>query len=139
MACNDIVLTGSFNGWKSNAAECVKVEPVEGFDGWYVGAFDPEDEPDPEKGIQAKPIMLDVDGNFYWDYQVGAATAIRGGVQVVQGVYAGEIDLNNYGNDYPNVFNKCSWMQLRRLSIRFRPTPSASRLLKKLSTRSLPV
>ena len=74
MACNDIVLTGSFNGWKSNAAECVAVEPVEGYDGWYVGSFEPEDEPDWEKGIQAKPVMLNEDGNFYWDYQVGAAT-----------------------------------------------------------------
>ena len=111
MACNDIVLTGSFNGWKSAAAECVAVDPVDGFDGWYVGVFSPEDEPDAEKGIQAKPVMLDVDGNFNWEYQIGAATAIRGGVQVVQGAYAGEIDLINFGTDAPNVFTVDAWKQ----------------------------
>ena len=92
MNCNNIVLTGSFNGWKSNAAECVAVEPVEGYDGWYVGSFEPEAEPSEADGICAKPIMLDVDGNFNWEYQIGAATYIRGGVQVVQGAYAGEIE-----------------------------------------------
>lgn len=111
MACNNIVLTGSFNGWKSNAAECVAVEPVEGYDGWYVGSFEPEAEPDATKGIQAKPIMLDIDGNFNWEYQVGAATAIRGGVTVVQGAYAGEIDMINYGTDAPNVFTVDAWKQ----------------------------
>ena len=95
MACNEMVITGSFNGWKSTAAECIPVEPVEGYDGWYVGSFEPEAEPDAEKGIQAKPVMLDVDGNFNWEYQIGAATAIRGGVQVVQGAYAGETLLRN--------------------------------------------
>jgi hypothetical protein len=111
MACNDIVVTGSFNGWSDNVASCVAVEPVEGYDGWYVCSFEPEAEPDAEKGVQAKPIMLDVDGNFNWSYQVGAATAIRGGVQVVQGAYAGEIDMINYGNDAPNVFTVDAWKQ----------------------------
>ncbi len=111
MACNNIVLTGSFNGWKTVPAECVAVEPVEGYDGWYVGSFEPEAEPDATKGIQAKPVMLDVDGNFNWEYQVGAATAIRGGVTVVQGAYAGEIDMINYGADAPNVFTVDAWKQ----------------------------
>ncbi len=111
MNCNDIVLTGSFNGWKSTAAECIPVEAVEGYDGWYVCSFEPEAEPDAEKGMQAKPIMLDVDGNFNWEYQIGAATAIRGGVQVVQGAYAGEIDMINYGADAPNVFTVDAWKQ----------------------------
>jgi len=111
MACNDIVLTGSFNGWKSSAADCVPFEPVAGYDGWYVASFTPESEPDAEKGIQAKPIMLDVDGQFNWDYQVGAATVIRGGVQVVSGAYAGEIDLINYGTDAPNVLTVDAWKQ----------------------------
>jgi hypothetical protein len=61
--------------------------------------------------MQAKPIMLDVDGNFNWEYQVGAATAIRGGVQVVQGAYAGEIDMITYGADAPNVFTIDGWKQ----------------------------
>jgi len=106
--CNNIVLTGSFNGWKSVASQCVAVEAVEGYDGWYVGSFAAEAEPDPERGIQAKPIMLDVDGNFNWEYQIGAATVIRGGVQVVDG-FAGEIDLINYGADAPNVFTVDAW------------------------------
>lgn len=111
MNCNNIVVTGSFNGWKSIAAECIPVEAVEGYDGWYVASFEPEAEPDATKGMQAKPIMLDVDGNFNWEYQVGAATAIRGGVQVVQGGYAGEIDMINYGADAPNVFTVDAWKQ----------------------------
>lgn len=111
MNCNNIVLTGSFNGWKSTAAECVAVEAVEGYDGWYVGSFEAEAEPDAEKGMQAKPVMLDVDGNFNWEYQIGAATAVRGGVQVVQGAYAGEIDMINYGADAPNVFTVEGWKQ----------------------------
>jgi hypothetical protein len=111
MACNDFVFTGSFNGWSSKPEECVKFEAVDGFDGWYVTSFEPEAEPDETKGMQGKPIMLDVDGNFNWEYQVGAATAIRGGVQVVQGAYAGEIDLINYGADAPNVFTVDAWKQ----------------------------
>lgn len=111
MNCNSIVLTGSFNGWKSVPAECVAVEAVEGYDGWYVGSFEAEAEPDAEKGMQAKPIMLDANGQFNWEYQVGAATAIRGGIQVVQGSYAGEVDLINYGADAPNVFTVDAWKQ----------------------------
>ena len=111
MDCNDIVLTGSFNGWKSTADECVKVEAVEGYDGWYVGSFEPEAEPDAYYGIQAKPVMLDVDGKFNWEYQIGAATAIRGGVQIVSGAYLGEIDMINYGTDAPNVFIVDAWKQ----------------------------
>lgn len=111
MNCNNIVVTGSFNGWSSTVAECVAVEAIEGYDGWYVASYEPEAEPDATKGIQAKPVMLDIDGNFNWEYQVGAATAIRGGVQVVQGSYAGEIDLINYGTDAPNVFTVDAWKQ----------------------------
>jgi hypothetical protein len=109
MACNDIVLTGSFNGWKGEASECIPCEPLEGYDGWYVVAYDPEDEPSESDGLCAKPVMLDVDGKFIWNYQVGAATVIRGGVQVVQGAYAGEIDLKHYGTDAPNVFTVDAW------------------------------
>ena len=111
MNCNDIVLTGSFNGWSTKIEDCVKVEAVEGYDGWYVASFEPEAEPDVEKGVQAKPIMTDIDGNFNWDYQVGTATKIRGGVEVVKGSFEGQIDLINYGIDAPNVFTVDSWLQ----------------------------
>ena len=115
MACNDFVFTGSFNSWSSKVEKCAMFKAVEGYDGWYVTSFEPEAEPDAEKGIQGKPIMLYVDGNgngnFVWDYQIGAATVIRGGVQVVQGAYAGEIDLINYGADAPNVLTVDAWKQ----------------------------
>ena len=115
MACYDIVLVGSFHADENKSwittpvADLPHFEPVENYDGWYVASFVPEAEPDAEKGMQAKPVMLDVDGNFNWSYQVGAATAIRGGVQVVQGAYAGEIDLINYGADAPNVLSVEAW------------------------------
>ena len=111
MACNDIVLTGSFNGWSSTVADCMKFMAIAGYDGWYVAAFDPEEEPDEVKGIQAKPIMLDVDGNFNWEYQIGAATVISGDVMAVSGAYAGEIDLLYYGTDEPNVYTVDAWKQ----------------------------
>ena len=110
MACNDIVVTGSFNGWSTNPVECLAVEAVEGYDGWYVCSFEPEAEPDATKGMQAKPVMLDVDGNFNWEYQVHDVTIIRGAVTVVAG-YSGEIDLINYGADAPNVFIVNEWKQ----------------------------
>ena len=109
--CNNIVLTGSFNGWSSALTDCPAAEAVEGYDGWYVVSFEAEAEPDAQKGMQAKPIMLAKNGTFNWDYQVGAATAIRGGVTVVQGAYAGEIDMINYGADAPNVFTVDAWKQ----------------------------
>ena len=114
MACNDIVLAGSFHkegtSWiTSPVSDLPHFEPVEGYDGWYVGSFEPEAEPSETDGICAKPVMLDVDGNFNWEYQIGAATAIRGGVTVVQGAYAGEIDMINYGADAPNVFTVDAW------------------------------
>ena len=115
MACNDIILAGSFHkegtSWiTSPVSDLPHFEPVEGYDGWYVASFEPEAEPDAEKGMQAKPVMLDVDGNFNWEFQVGAATVIRGGVQVVAG-FSGEIDLINYGADAPNVFTVDAWKQ----------------------------
>ena len=110
MVCNDIVLTGSFNGWSDKLENCKACEPLEGYDGWFVVAYDPEEEPDAEKGLQAKPILLDSEGNFNWDYQVGTATKIRGGVEVVQGGYEGQIDLIHYGTDAPNVFTVDTWL-----------------------------
>ena len=110
MACYDVVLTGKFNEWSDDASKCVKFVAVEGYDGWYVASFEPEAEPDPEKGIQAKPVMLDGDGNFNWAYQAGAATVIRGGVTVVSGL-PGEIDLVTYGTDAPNVYTVDAWKQ----------------------------
>ena len=111
MACYDAVLTGKFNGWSSEAAECEKFVAVEGFDGWYVASCEPVvDEDAPDKGVQAKPVMLDGDGKFNWAYQAGAATVIRGGVQVIEGL-PGEIDLVNYSTDVPNVYTVDAWKE----------------------------
>jgi len=108
MACYDVVLTGSFNRWMTTNEDCIPFEAVEGYDGWYVAAYEPEAEPDAAKGFQAKPIMKDGDGRITWAYQVGAVTLIRGGVQAVAG-YEGEIDLINYGTDAPNVYIIDAW------------------------------
>ena len=109
IACNDMVLVGSFNGWNATVSECPLFRPVAGYDGWYVTSFIPEDQPDATKGIQAKPVILDADGRFSWDYQVGAATVVRGDVMVVQGAYASELDLINYGTGAPNVLTIEAW------------------------------
>lgn len=108
MNCFDIVVTGSFNEWSSDLAKCLPVEAVEGYDGWYVVTYDPEEEPDAEKGIQAKPVMKGGDGTFNWSYQIGAATVIRGSVEIVAGL-PGEIDMIHYGTDAPNVFTVDEW------------------------------
>lgn len=115
MACYDVVFVGSFyadenKNWITTPVSALpKFEPVEGYDGWYVASYEPEAEPDTEKGLQGKPVMLDGDGMFNWAYQIGAATAIRGGVTVSKGKYEGEIDLINYSADAPNVFTVDSW------------------------------
>lgn len=75
MACNDIVLSGAFNNWSRTISECPVFKPVEGYDGWFVTSFKPETNPDAEKGIQAKPIILDVDGNP-WNTYTGANSNI---------------------------------------------------------------
>ena len=111
MACYDVVLTGTYNDWASDAAKCEKFVAVDGYDGWYVVGVD-DDGLDPEgkpyESLQEKPVMLDGDGKFSWDYQVGAATVIRGEVTVVEGL-PGEIDLKTYGTDAPNVFTVDAW------------------------------
>ena len=107
MDCNNKVLTGSFNGWSTT--NCPVFEAVEGYDGWYVASFEQEMEPDESKGMQAKPVMLSNSGAIDMNYQVGAATAIRGGVEVQQGAVAGEIELINYGADAPNVYFVDAW------------------------------
>ncbi len=103
MACNDIVFTGTYNSWASDAVSCTKFEAVEGYDGWYVVAFE-----DASDDVQGKPVMLDVDGAFNWIYQVGAVEVIRGNVTVVAG-YGTEIDLKTYSTDIPNVYAVTEW------------------------------
>lgn len=110
MACNTMVMTGTFNNWSSDAANCAELSPVKGYEGWYVTGFDAiVDETQPYYGVQAKPLILSPDGEFNWSYQVSAATVIRGDVQVVTGNFEGEVDLHNYGTSAPNVLVINAW------------------------------
>ena len=114
LKCYDIVFVGTYNDWNASASACKKFEPVENFDGWYVVAVDddglPEDpDKDPYADIEGKPVQLDANGDFSWDYQIGAATYIRGGAQIVEGGVAGEIDIKEYGTDAPNVYTVDGW------------------------------
>ena len=114
LKCADIVFVGTYNDWNASAAACKKFEPVENYDGWYVVAVDddgrPEDpEKDPYSDLEGKPVQLDVNGDFNWDYQVGAATYIRGGAQIVEGGIKGEIDIKQYTTDAPNVYTVDEW------------------------------
>ncbi len=103
MACYDVVFVGSYNNWSTDLSDCTKFEAVDGYDGWYVVAVDDESE-----DVQGKPVMLDVDGKFSWNYQIGAAEIIRGGVTIVEG-YPGEINLKTYSKDAPNVYAVTAW------------------------------
>ena len=109
IACNPIVFVGTYNNWAKgsgtveDAANCTQFEAIEGYDGWYVVAVDDETE-----SPEGKPVMLDASGAFNWQYQIGAATVIRGGVSVVAGL-PGEIDLKTYGKDAPNVYTVDAW------------------------------
>lgn len=109
MACYDIVFVGTYNNWAKgegkteDAKNCKKFVAIDNYDGWYAVAVDDESE-----SPEGKPLMLDIDGNFNWAYQVGAATVISGSVTVVAGL-PGEIDLKTYGKDAPNVFTVDAW------------------------------
>ena len=112
MNCYDVVLVGTYNDWTADAAQCAKFVAVEGYEDWYVVAVDDDGlnaKGEPYESLQEKPVMLDGDGKFSWDYQVGTATYIRGGVSIVEGGVPGEIDLKTYGTDAPNVFTVDSW------------------------------
>jgi len=109
MACNDIIFVGTYNNWgkgtgtKEDAANCVKFQPIDNYDGWYVVSV--EDETASPEG---KPLMLDGDGKFNWSYQIGDAAIERGAVTIVAGL-PGEIDLKTYGKDAPNVYYVNAW------------------------------
>ena len=92
-ACNDIVLIGTYVGWNSGA-ELEKFQAVEGFEGWYIAAWD---EVPGDDGVQAKPVQLDGSGNFSWDYQLGAdAELVRGVADILPG-NTNEVDIKNIG------------------------------------------
>lgn len=111
MACSEVVFVGTYNRdakdeWITDLNTLAKFDAVDGYDGWYVVAVNDETPADFQdgKGIQGKPVILDQNGTFNWQYQIGAATKIRGGVEIVSGKYSGEVDLIHYTKDAPNVF-----------------------------------
>lgn len=98
--CNPIVFAGSYNGWVTTVENLAKFEKVEGFDGWYVVAVTDESE-----DIQGKPVQLQSDGTFAWDYQTGdekSWTVISGTVSITAG-YGGEADLKGYSTAEPVI------------------------------------
>jgi len=64
--CNDIVWCGTYNGWSTNIWNLYRFQPVDGFDGWWVVAFD-----DDSENIKGKVVQLKRNGSFDWQYQTG--------------------------------------------------------------------
>lgn len=98
--CNDIVFAGSYNGWVTTVEDLAKFEKVDGFDGWYVVAVT-----DASEDIQGKPVQLQSDGTFAWDYQTGDVdswTLLAGTVTISAG-YDGEADLKGYSTEEPVI------------------------------------
>ncbi len=98
--CNDIVFAGTYNNWVITPADMAKFEKVENFDGWYVVAVT-----DASEDIQGKPVQLQSDGTFAWDYQTGDVdswTLISGTVTISAG-YGGEADLKGYSTAEPVI------------------------------------
>ena len=109
--CNrDIVFVGTYNNWGKgegtveDAKNCQKFEAVEGYEGWYYVEVE-----DASESPEGKPVMLTAKGAFSWDYQIGEATKVRGGVTIVEGGVKGEIDLKTYGKDVVNVYTVDGW------------------------------
>lgn len=90
--CYDIVVSGSYNSWGTDPSTMLHMQPLAGFEGWYVAQFTYQMGTDGNNNPtlpQAKPIQLKNDGTVSWDYQSGDVKAwtYKGGVcaYVVQG------------------------------------------------------
>ncbi|GAB1416959.1 hypothetical protein MASR2M117_23650 [Paludibacter sp.] len=105
--CNDVVFIGTNVGWNAeDVAALPKFTPVgtidgKAWDGWYkvvidtVGASAEKD--DIKYLLAGKPVQLDGDGKFSWDYQIGysgSADVVKkaGDVDIYEG-YANECDI----------------------------------------------
>jgi hypothetical protein len=80
VVCDDIVFTGTFNGWSENPDECAKFQPLEGFEGWYVVEV-PFAIDSVGSLPEGKPVQLQ-NGEFNWAYQAGDYWIYRGGNEV---------------------------------------------------------
>lgn len=99
--CNDIVFIGSYNGWNDkDVTTMAKFEEVEGFEGWWVVAVTDESET-----IQGKPVQLQSDGSFSWDYQTGdvASWTLVSGTVTISAGYDGEANLEGWSTAEPVV------------------------------------
>lgn len=67
--CNDVVFAGTYNNWKTDPSSMLRFEPLDGHDNWYVV------EVPYASGAQGKPVQLQEDGTFSWDYQSGDVNA----------------------------------------------------------------
>lgn len=88
--CNDVVFTGTYNGWSSDPAQCEKFVPITGYEGWYVVAVT-----DASAKVFGKPVQLMNDGTFNWQYQTGDVASwevLSGEVELTDG-YSGECDI----------------------------------------------
>ena len=94
--CNDVVLAGSYatdsmGNWIADPDQLAHFTRVEGFDGWYAAEV-----PYANTSIIVKPVQLDNDGSFNWNYQAGDADAwiYKGGGQLsISSNYPGEADV----------------------------------------------
>ena len=67
--CYDVVFVGTYNGWSSDPEACVVLQPLNGFKDWYVAEV-------PYTGEDSgKPVQLDVNGKFDWEFQAGDVDA----------------------------------------------------------------
>lgn len=93
--CNDVYIVGSFEASKwTLTAENIKMEELEGFEGWYVAEVPATDADG--KAVQAKPIQAKNDGTLSWDYQGGdpEAWAHIGGAEAnISAGYGGESNM----------------------------------------------
>ncbi len=106
--CSDIVWCGTYNNWATgNVSSLAKFQPVQGFGGWYVVAFD-----DNSQSVNGKAVQLKLDGSFDWQYQTGGVDSweiISGSCTPTGNTYSGESDLNNIGKSTPLIIVSKEW------------------------------
>lgn len=117
--CNDIVMNGEYNvdpakpgDWLTdNPEEMAKFEPIgelngKKWDNWYKVVI-----PFAEDTMKAKPVQLDGDGKFDWQYQTGdsASWVIKAGDVTVKGGYSGEADLSFANPKVPYALISKAW------------------------------
>lgn len=103
--CNDIVFAGSYNSWDTYPENMVHFTPLEDFDGWYVAVIPVTVNEEGVEANEGKPVQLDNDGSFSWDYQTGDVNSwelISGSVDITAG-YSGESDCKNWTSVEPVI------------------------------------